>query len=648
SQKLQRLMDDFTRLTGMGTAILDTKGKVLVATGWQEICTKFHRVNPGTAGFCTESDLQLAKNMKQGEYVAYKCRNHLWDVVTPLYIGSRHMGNIFTGQFFYDDDIIDESGFIRQADKYGFDRDAYLAALHRVPIFSREKIAELMDYLVKLTGFLSRISYSNINLARMGTERDTLLTSLQKSEDKFRTLVENIPQKIFTKDLDSRYVTINENFGHDLGIHPDEIVGKSDADLFPADLAARYRVNDLRVLKTGQTEEFEEGYLLDGKETWVRTIKTAIRDKEGEIVGLLGIFWDITDKKRAEDVLAESEAKFRTLFESMAPGVFYQRADGTFIDANPAALDMFGLTREQFMGRDSYDPRWNIVSETGELLPVEQHPSMLALRSGKMVKDLIVGVYNPARDDMRWLSTNAEPQFRTGETLPYQVFVTMYDITGRKRAEEVLAESEKRFRQVFDSLPIGMWIADRNGKLLMGNPAGQDIWEAHPQVGQEEYGVFKAWRLPSHEMVRPDEWALGYAVNEGRVTTQELLEIEAFNGSHKFILNWAAPVKNDAGEITGAFVLNQDITDSVMSERALQESKSFLNILLEAIPIPVFYKDREGRYLGFNKAFENFYAKSKEQLIGKSVFDISPPELAKVYHAADIKLFEKPGIQVYD
>ena len=71
-------------------------------------------------------------------------------------------------------------------------------------------------------------------------------------------------------------------------------------------------------------------------------------------------------------------------------------------------------------------------------------------------------------------------------------------------------------------------------------------------------------------------------------------------------------------------------------------------MLLETIPIPVFYKDREGRYLGFNKAFETFFGKSKEQLIGKSVFDISPPELAKVYHAKDVELFEKPGVQIYD
>ena len=82
---IQALMEDFTRLTGMVMAILDLKGKVLVATGWQDICTQFHRVHPQAAENCTQSDLFLAQNLRPGEYVAYECQNHLWDVATPLF-----------------------------------------------------------------------------------------------------------------------------------------------------------------------------------------------------------------------------------------------------------------------------------------------------------------------------------------------------------------------------------------------------------------------------------------------------------------------------------------------------------------------------------------------------------------------------------
>jgi PAS domain S-box-containing protein len=104
-------------------------------------------------------------------------------------------------------------------------------------------------------------------------------------------------------------------------------------------------------------------------------------------------------------------------------------------------------------------------------------------------------------------------------------------------------------------------------------------------------------------------------------------------------------------EISGKtflYSIIHDISDRKQISEALQESEANLKLLLNTVPIPVFYKDIEGRYIGFNKAFETFLGKSKEQLVGKSLFDISPPELAKVYHAQDVELFEKPGIQVYE
>jgi diguanylate cyclase (GGDEF)-like protein/PAS domain S-box-containing protein len=91
-----------------------------------------------------------------------------------------------------------------------------------------------------------------------------------------------------------------------------------------------------------------------------------------------------------------------------------------------------------------------------------------------------------------------------------------------------------------------------------------------------------------------------------------------------------------------------DITERKQAEQALRQSKHFLDTLLNAMPLPVYYKDREGRYLGFNKAFEAFFGATKDLLIGKSLFDISPPELAKIYHAKDTELYESNGIQQYE
>ncbi|MEI7434667.1 MAG: PocR ligand-binding domain-containing protein [Methanomicrobiales archaeon] len=438
TQQLQSLLENFSKITGMGTAVLDTKGNVLVATGWQDICTRFHRVNPVTAGFCTESDLHLAKNLRQGEYVAYKCRNNLWDVVTPLYIGNRHMGNIFTGQFFYEDEVAPESVFIVQAKKYSFDRDEYLAAFHRVPRFSREKVNELMDYLVKITGFISLLSYSNLELVRTATERDAYLHSLQLSEDRYRTLVENLPQKIFTKGLHSRYVTINENFARDLGIRPEDIMGKSDADLFPAQLAAKYLEGDVRIFKTGKTEEFEERYLLEGKETWVHTIKTAVRGRDGEIVGLLGVFWDITERKRVEEALHESARYTRNLIEVSLDPLVTISPEGKITDVNVATEKVTGYSREELIGTDFSDyftepekakEGYSKVFDDGV---VRDYPLEIRHRDGKTTSVL----YNATI-------------YRHESGAVQGVFAAARDITERKRAEETLNRANRKLNLLY-------------------------------------------------------------------------------------------------------------------------------------------------------------------------------------------------------
>jgi len=189
---LQSLMEIFTELTGIPTAILDIKGNVLEATGWQDICTKFHRVNPETKRFCTESDLYLAKNVKPGEYVTYKCKNGLYDVVTPLYIANKHVGNIYTGQFFFDDEEVDESFFIEMADKYGFNQKEYLEAFQRVPRVSREYVTKSMEYLVKFTEFISRLGYSNLKLVRTVAEKEQTEKALGESEERARLKLDSI------------------------------------------------------------------------------------------------------------------------------------------------------------------------------------------------------------------------------------------------------------------------------------------------------------------------------------------------------------------------------------------------------------------------------------------------------------------------
>ncbi|MBF0259512.1 MAG: PAS domain S-box protein [Desulfamplus sp.] len=124
-----------------------------------------------------------------------------------------------------------------------------------------------------------------------------------------------------------------------------------------------------------------------------------------------------------------------------------------------------------------------------------------------------------------------------------------------------------------------------------------------------------------------------------RVDNKEIRYIKA-SGEVEYDQDTGSPVR-----MVGA---DQDITERKQAEIALKESEQFLKILLESMPLPVFYKDVEGRYKGFNKAFETFFDRPKSELIGCSVFDINPPELARIYHAKDSELFKKISTQIYE
>jgi PAS domain S-box-containing protein len=198
-----------------------------------------------------------------------------------------------------------------------------------------------------------------------------------------------------------------------------------------------------------------------------------------------------------------------------------------------------------------------------------------------------------------------------------------YDITDRKLDEEVLRKSGELFKSVFEILPIGLWIADKNGKLMQGNPAGVAIWGTEPNVDQKEYEIFKARRLPTGEEIAPDDCALARTVNRGETIVDELLEIDAFDGKKKIILNYTAPVLDRAGNVEAAIVVNQDVTDRYQAEKALRDAAHRLSFHVNNSPLAVIEWE-QGRYIkSWSAQAEAMFGWSEHEVVGKDWTDFA-------------------------
>lgn len=187
-----------------------------------------------------------------------------------------------------------------------------------------------------------------------------------------------------------------------------------------------------------------------GEILWVTTYGKLEYDANGNPNAISGLIQDITERKRAEEARLETDERYYLLFKNMVQGVVFQDQDGHIIHANPAAERILGLSIDQMMGRASIDPRWHSVHQDGSAFPGEDHPAMVALRTGQPVRNVVMGVFNPEDGTYRWLNINSTPRFSNGNKKPYQTFTTFEDITERTQAELKLRKSEKQLRSLLE------------------------------------------------------------------------------------------------------------------------------------------------------------------------------------------------------
>ena len=449
---IQNLMDDFYQLVHLPMAIIDMNGKTLVGTGWQDICTKFHRIDPQTCRHCIESDVELSAVAGEGEFKLYKCKNNMWDAATPIIIGDKKMGNLFMGQFFFDDETLDYEFFISQARQYGFNEKEYIAALEKTSRLSRKTFAQGKAFLYKFAKMISLLSYSNIKLARLLSEREELTKSLQQSRG----------------DLDQAQKVANIGSWR-MDVHKNELiwsdenhrifgVSKGTSKTYETFLSAihpddrEYVDAQWQAALKGQPYDIEHRIVVNDRIKWVRERAVIEFDKTGELIGGFGTTQDITDIKQAEDELRQAHHRLQTVLSSITDGLLVLDKNWRYTYFSEQGSRMLGMRPEQLVGGCVW-----------ELFPYAEGTKLKecyyrAVETGQSVH---FEEYYPAPVD-KWLDCHCYP---SEEGLS----VYFHDITDRKRAEDALFHSQQAFKALADNAPDIIARYDRQLRHLFVN-----------------------------------------------------------------------------------------------------------------------------------------------------------------------------------
>ncbi len=344
---IQKMADAHYRASGMPIGIIDAiDGSILVRSGWQDICVKFHRAHPVSLQRCQESDRYLKDHLVEGEVCRYKCKNGLWDIGLPIVAAGRHLASMFLGQFFYEGEEADREFFSQLAHEFGFEVNDYLAALDRVPVFNREKVDYILEYNRALVKFIADLAENS--LAKIKAD-ETIRTERQRSEEEVKRqteflqlLIDTMPYPIFYKDSQGRYLGCNRAFEQFYGLLRKQIVGKTVYELAPKDLADAYCRADEELFSHPGTQIYESCIQdANGVRHEVIFHKAAIEGPDGTLIGIIGGLTDITARKRAESALRESEAKIRSILDNIGIGVALISPEMEILDLNRQMREWF-------------------------------------------------------------------------------------------------------------------------------------------------------------------------------------------------------------------------------------------------------------------------------------------------------------------
>jgi diguanylate cyclase (GGDEF)-like protein/PAS domain S-box-containing protein len=437
------------------------------------------------------------------------------------------------------------------------------------------------------------------------TERKQAEERLRESEEQFRAIFEAAKDLIFIKDRDLKFTAVNPAIERYYGVSASEMVGKPAVSLFGKEVSERSMKEDLRVLG-GEVIDTEHPFQLQGNTVIQNVVKVPMRNSAGEIIGVCGTARDITEHKRMEKELRQSEERFKMLAEQAPLGISIMATDRSFEYFNPRFTKIFGYTTDDVPDEDTWFEkaypdkayRKKVIStwkrDIAEKVKVgEENPRVFTVRC-KDGQDKIV-------------------DFRRVDLIDGKQYQVYEDITVRAKAEEVLRRSEEKYRELINGMNDTAWVIDFNGKFIDVNDAAVEV------LG---YSREELLAMGPHDI----DSSLDAEKIIGLIKGMRTDKLQVFETTHTTKDGKAVPVeiKSSLVECQGKraiLSIARDITPRKQMEQELRESEGRFRSLVETMKVGLSAVDRNGVQTYVNEHFCNMLGYSLEEIIGRPTVD---------------------------
>ncbi len=426
-----------------------------------------------------------------------------------------------------------------------------------------ERMVEVYSSPIILQGRQALLSIIHDITAHKQVEEE-----LRVRESYLTSIIENQPGLVWLKDKESRFLAVNQAFALSCGKQDSQkLVGKTDFDIWPPELAKKYRGDDIEIMKGGKPRIIVEPIFDKGETKWFETFKTPIFDTQGIVIGTTGYSRDISERKQTEEALRESQSLYHSLVEVSPLSICRKDLEGRFTFANRRFLEISQIALEDLIGKTDFD------LHPPELAEKYRSDDRAVLESGQ-VQEIIEERAILDGESTIMQSIKAPIYDGTGKINGIQI--SFWDITARKRAEENLRESEEKFRTIIELSNEGVVLIDERGYILEWNRAEEKI----SGITQAEAIGSPAWEMQWRQM--PKEYRTPATAEFLKKSIFQVLEtgqnisgevkIETVSGESRTLLQNTIPIKTKRGYRLS--IVLHDITERANLE---QMKSDFIN-----------------------------------------------------------------------